>query len=279
MLKIVLAGTPKFAVPIFEEIIKNFNVLAIISQPDKPSIRGHKILPTATKSLAKKYNIKCFQPNKIADIENELKSLGYDYLITAAFGQYIPTKILNIAKKMNLNVHGSLLPKYRGASPIQYSLLNGEKETGISLMEMVKEMDAGDIFAKLTYKIEEYDTADILFEKLSILSSKKIVKWIKDLDNNLLTREKQDSNLITLAPKLNKEDAFLSSNLKKQEALNKIKAFSSNPGCYLFLNNRRLKIFLATDREVKNTIKIDFEDGPIYLLDYQFESKKRIKLI
>ncbi|EGV00602.1 methionyl-tRNA formyltransferase [Mycoplasmopsis columbina] len=279
MIKLLLAGTPNFSVPIFEELIKNFNVVGIVSQPDKPANRGHKIEFTPTKLLAQKYNIKCFQPNKISEIKEELEALEYDYLITAAFGQYIPTSILNIAKKLNLNVHGSLLPKYRGAAPIQYALLNGDKVTGVSLMEMVKEMDAGDVFATFTYEIDEKDVASTLFNKLSSLSAQNIVQWIKDLDAGKLSRQKQNENLVTFSPKLLKEEAQLSPNLTRKEAINKIRAFEQNPGAYIVdANNKRIKIFFATENEIKNAPKIQCSDGVIYAIDYQYESKKRIKL-
>lgn len=277
-MKILLAGTPQFAVPIFEEIIKNFNVVGIVSQPDRPSIRGRKIESTPTKLLAQKYNIKCFQPEKIKDIINELKELDYDYLVTAAFGQFIPNSVLTIAKKLNLNIHGSLLPKYRGAAPIQYSLLNNDKTTGISLMEMIHEMDAGDVFATIEYEIKETDVASTLFNNLSNLAASNIVQWLKKLDNNELKRTKQDPSLVTLSPKLEKENALLTKDLTCQQAINKIRAFEMNPGAYVMLNNKRVKIFFATKNIVKNGLKLDFADGSIYATDYQFDSKKRVKI-
>ncbi len=145
-MKILLAGTPEFAVPIFEKIINNFEVVGIVSQPDKPNKRGRILTSTPTKVLAQKYNIKCFQPEKIGQIADELKALDYDYLVTVAFGQLIPTSVLQIAKKLNLNVHGSILPKYRGAAPVQHALLNNDKTTGVSLMEMVKVYGCGGRF-------------------------------------------------------------------------------------------------------------------------------------
>ncbi|MBZ4195412.1 methionyl-tRNA formyltransferase [Mycoplasma sp. U97] len=278
-MKIVLAGTPDFAVPIFEKIINNFNVVAIISQPDRPSVRGHKIVPTPVRVLAQKYNIQLFQPEKIGQIAEELKTLDYDYLVTAAFGQYIPNSILSIANKLNLNIHGSLLPKYRGAAPIQHSLLNGDKVTGICLMEMIKVMDGGDIFAKKEIEISENDTASTLFEKLSFIASENIVQWLKDLDSGLLKREIQDESQVTLSPKLEKEQALIENSLTCEQAINKIRAFEMNPGAYVIANGKRLKVYLATKKEFKNAPKIELSDGIIYAIDYQFESKKRVKLI
>ncbi|MBT1345607.1 methionyl-tRNA formyltransferase [Mycoplasma bovis] len=277
-MKILLAGTPEFAVPIFEKIINNFEVVGIVSQPDKPNKRGRILTSTPTKVLAQKYNIKCFQPEKIGQIADELKALDYDYLVTAAFGQLIPTSVLQIAKKLNLNVHGSILPKYRGAAPVQHALLNNDKTTGVSLMEMVKAMDAGDVFAKIEFEIDERDTASSLLRKISLLSAEKIVDWLNKIDKGELAREVQDESKVTFSPKLNKEDAEITKDLTCDEAINKIRAYEYNPGAYIHINDKRVKLFFATKKVVKAGLKIDLADGSIYAVDYQFDSKKRVKL-
>ncbi len=277
-MKILLAGTPEFAVPIFEKIINNFEVVGIVSQPDKPNKRGRILTSTPTKVLAQKYNIKCFQPEKIGQIADELKALDYDYLVTAAFGQLIPTSVLQIAKKLNLNVHGSILPKYRGAAPVQHALLNNDKTTGVSLMEMVKAMDAGDVFAKIEFEIDERDTASSLLRKISLLSAENIVDWLNKIDRGELAREVQDESEVTFSPKLNKEDAEITKDLTCDEAINKIRAYEYNPGAYIHINDKRVKLFFATKKVVKAGLKIDQADGSIYAVDYQFDSKKRVKL-
>ncbi|MBT1420299.1 methionyl-tRNA formyltransferase [Mycoplasma bovis] len=277
-MKILLAGTPEFAVPIFEKIINNFEVVGIVSQPDKPNKRGRILTSTPTKVLAQKYNIKCFQPEKIGQIADELKALDYDYLVTAAFGQLIPTSVLQIAKKLNLNVHGSILPKYRGAAPVQHALLNNDKTTGVSLMEMVKAMDAGDVFAKIEFEIDERDTASSLLRKISLLSAEKIVDWLNKIDKGELAREVQDESKVTFSPKLNKEDAEITKDLTCDEAINKIRAYEYNPGVYIYINDKRVKLFFATKKVVKAGLKFDLADGSIYAVDYQFDSKKRVKL-
>ncbi|EIE40315.1 methionyl-tRNA formyltransferase [Mycoplasmopsis canis] len=277
--KIVLAGTPEFSVPVFEEIIRNFNVVAIISQPDKPANRGYKIEPTPTKLLAQKYNIKVFQPNKIGEIYEELKELEYDIMISCAFGQYIPMKVLELAKIASINIHGSLLPKYRGAAPIQYSLLNGDSETGITLIYMTKAMDAGDMIFSERIKISEFDTSDSLFQKISILAKNVISDWINRFIKNDFIAQKQNESEVILSPKLLKEDALLIDSLTTFEAFNKIRAFSSNPGAYIILNGKRVKIYYATRNKVPNSIEIKFADGSLYATDYQYESKKRINLL
>lgn len=279
MIKVILAGTPEFSVPIFEEVIKNFEVVAIISQPDKPANRGYKLIPTPTKILAEKYNIKCYQPNKISEIYDELVQLDFDFLLTAAFGQYIPEKILNLPKKAALNIHGSLLPKYRGAAPIQHSLLNGDKKTGINLIYMVKEMDAGNILKSSEIEIVEEDTSDSLFNKLSILSAQNITKWLKEIYENNFNEIVQDISQVILAPKLTKEEAQIDLSENSDQVINKIKAYSSNPGAYTFINNKRVKLFNATTKEVKNAIQLSCRDKNIYIYDYQYESKKRVNLL
>lgn len=279
MIKVILAGTPEFSVPIFEEVIKNFEVVAIISQPDKPANRGYKLISTPTKVLAEKYKIKCYQPNKISEIYDELAQLDFDFLLTAAFGQYIPEKILNLPKKAALNIHGSLLPKYRGAAPIQHSLLNGDKKTGINLIYMVKEMDAGNILKSSEIEIVEEDTSDILFNKLSILSAQNITKWLKEIYENNFNEIVQDTSQVILAPKLTKEEAQIDLSENSDQVINKIKAYSSNPGAYTFINNKRVKLFNATTKEVKNAIQLSCRDKNIYIYDYQYESKKRVNLL
>ncbi|MHA0272812.1 methionyl-tRNA formyltransferase [Mycoplasma sp. 48589B] len=277
-LKIVLAGTPEFAVPIFEEVIKHFDVVALVSQPDRPANRGYKLQSTPTKLLAEKYNIPVFQPNKISEIYDELTELDFDIFLTCAFGQLIPEKILKLPNLAALNVHGSLLPKYRGAAPIQYALWNGDEVTGITLMYMVKAMDAGDMIVKAEVKIEPTDTSDILFDKLSHLAASNIVVWLENFASGKYQPEVQNEAEVTLSPKLNKDDAYLKPELDVNEAFNRIRAFSSNPGCYYIIGEKRVKIYYASKEKVANGIKLDFANGSLWATDYQFETKKRVKV-
>lgn len=275
-MKIVLAGTPKFSVPIFENIIKNFDVVAIISQPNRPGKRGMKEQETPTSILAKKYNIPLFQPEKISIIKQELIDLDYDFLVTTAFGQWVPDSILNIAKKASVNVHGSLLPKYRGAAPIQHSILNNENTIGITLIYMVKEMDAGDMIAKASLPIDQNITSKDAFKLLSELAADNIVKWLNDLYNDKITPEKQNENQVTLAPKIEKSFAELFIEISTQDAIQKIRALNDNPGAFIIINNKRLKIFRASLEPIKNALQVQFHDGIIYCYEYQWEGKKRV---
>lgn len=276
-MKIILAGTPNFSVPIFEEIINNFNVIAIITQPDRNSGRGMKLISSPVKNLALKYNIKLFQPNKINEIFNELSELEFDIFLTVAFGQFIPNNILELAKKGSINIHGSILPKYRGAAPIQHSILNGDNETGISLIYMVNKMDAGDIIFTKSIDIHQSDSSDSLFEKMSIVAKNVIVNWLVKFHSGDFTAIKQDENKVTLAPKLSKDDGLLIKDYS-QSMVNKIRAYNSNPGAYMFIDRQRVKIFAATMIENKNYLKIETLDGFIFSNKYQFEGKKIINI-
>lgn len=278
-MKIILCGTPNFTVRVFEEIRQHFDVIALISQPDQKAKRGNKLESPAPVIWAKENNIKVFQPNKIIDIYEDLNNLDFDVMLTYAFGQYIPVKILELPKIAALNIHGSLLPKYRGAGPIQHALLNDDKQTGINLIYMTQKMDAGDILFEAKLDILPNDTTTTLFEKISILSAKNIQKWLKCVENNNLKPIKQDESKVTLASKLNKEDGQLSELKSMQENLNIIRAYADNPAAFCFLEGKRVKVFMASKNIIKNAPQFKCSDGILYFSDYQFDSKKRIKLL
>lgn len=278
-IKLVLAGTAKFSADIFISLIKNsdFEIKAIISQPNKALDRSKNVIETDVAKLAQNNNIKLFQPNKINEIYNELKNIEYDFLITAAFGQYIPTNILNLAKKASINVHGSLLEKYRGAAPIQHALLNNEKETGISLIYMIEKMDAGDIIFSKQINIEKDDTAIEIYDKLAKITNENLPNWIRLIYSNQILAKKQNDKVATFAPKIKNEDAKIFLSDTKEKALSKIKAFNDQPGAFIIFNNKRLKIFRASFDKRKTPLFLDFSNGKLYLTEYQFEGKKRVK--
>ena len=181
-LKIVYLGTPKISAIVLENLIINgYNIVGIVSQVDKPQGRKMIVKPTETKLIGEKYNIPVFQPVKIRDDYAFLKELEPDIILTMAYGQIIPQAVLDIPKIMPLNLHGSILPKYRGASPIQQALLNGDKTTGITLMEMVDKMDAGKMFFKKEIAIEEDDNYESLSNKLAKLAYEVFDEGIQDL--------------------------------------------------------------------------------------------------
>lgn len=278
-MKLLLAGTPEFSVPIFEELIKKFEIVAIITQPDKPKNRGYSLEASPVKKLAQKYDIKVYDPEKISTIYDQIKDLEFDFFLTAAYGQYIPEKILNLPKIASLNVHGSLLPKYRGAAPIQHALLNGDDETGISLIYMTKKMDAGNILKIAKIKLNGNENADDLFLQMSKIASKNIVLWLEQIYQKDFSEIVQDEEKVSLSPKLLKEDALLEvDKLSVKDFINKVRAFSLNPGAYLIKDGKRVKIFRATTSLVKNAFVVEVQSQKIYCYEYQFEGKKRVKL-
>ncbi len=276
-MKIVLAGSPSIAVDAFRKVIENFDVVAIVTQPDRKQGRGLKLQQTPVSELAQEFGIKVFKPSKIIEIKDELEKLEYDQFLTFAFGQWIPESVLKQGKNLPLNIHGSLLPKYRGAAPIHHAILNGEEEIGITLMEMIKKMDAGQMFFKASTSIDETTTVGQGFEIVSKLAADNIVAWLKLVEEGKAKGEEQSSNF-TEAPKILKTFGLIDNNLTVKEALRKIMGLNPFPGAFTFINEKRVKIFNASIEHEANSIKIDLKDGSLFITDYQFESKKRVTI-
>ncbi len=273
-MKILLAGTPDFSVRSFEEVINHFDVVGIVTQPDRPKGRGHKVIETPVKQLAKRYGIKTFQPEKISEIYEELKELDFDIMLTCAYGQYIPQKILNLPKIAALNIHGSLLPKYRGAAPIHYSVLNGDAETGITLMYMVKEMDAGDMIFKASTPIEEGYTTGLMFGILSMIAADHIVEWLNNIEKGLFKRHPQPEEGVTFSPKITKEECEINNQKTIFEAQRMIKAFNPFPGAFIMKDGKKFKILnYSNDKE---GIEYKVKDGSIYITELQAPGKRAL---
>ncbi|MBN0970463.1 methionyl-tRNA formyltransferase [Mycoplasma phocoeninasale] len=277
-IRLVLAGTGKFSAQVFRQLINDsrFEIICLISQPNKKLDRNKQPIMTDVAKLAREFSISLYQPNKISEILEDLKKVEFDFFMTAAFGQFIPNSILALPKCLPLNVHGSLLEKYRGASPIQYALLNDDKVTGITLIEMVAKMDAGDMLKKAVVEIKPTDTALELFDKLGKITAENISQWLIDIYNGNFIREVQDESKVTLAPKIQNEEAQLFADDSCQDALNKIRAFNDQPGAFMMYREKRLKIYRASKEKIKTPLVIDFKDGKLYLQEYQFEGKKKV---
>ena len=276
-MKIILAGSPKIAIATFVKVIENFDVVAIITQPNKKQGRGMKWRETPVSTLANKYDIKIFKPQKINDLYEQLNLIDFDLLLTFAYGQFIPVKILNLGKYPPLNIHGSLLPKYRGAAPIHHALLNGDLEIGITLIEMTKKMDAGKMYFQAKQSINEFTNFDMCLEIISKLASDNIVTWIKKIKLENVNPKKQSSNF-TIAPKINKHFGLIDANLSIKEATRKIRALTSFPGAYTFINGKRYKLFNYVFENKKGFLTINLKDGKIFISDFQQEDKKRKQL-
>ncbi|MCR4880150.1 MAG: methionyl-tRNA formyltransferase [Bacilli bacterium] len=288
--RILFMGTPEISSVVLNKMIeKGFNVVGVISQPDRPVGRKHIIMPTPTKEVALKYHIPIYQPEKIRKDYDFINEINPDLIITLAYGQILPEALLNIPKFGALNLHGSLLPKYRGAAPIQYALINNEEYTGMSLMEMTKEMDAGKVYATKKLKILEEDNASTLFKKLADVAYDLLEESIEDYINGKLLAEEQDPSLVTFSPTIKKEEEHLDLSKDKEKIYGYIRALSEAPGAYLNSEQGKIKIFkakiISNDilGEVGEIVKADkggiylqTKNGIISLLELQKEGKSKM---
>ena len=290
--RLVYMGTPTMSANTFEALIKSgWHFVALISQEDKEVGRKHLLVDTPTKVVAKKYNIPVYQPHKIREEYEFVKELNPDLILTFAYGQIIPQGLLDIPKYGCLNLHGSLLPKYRGAAPIQRAIINDEKVTGITLMEMIDKMDAGRMYATVKVKIEESDNYSSLMNKLSEAATKIVNDNLLKYLNGDLLGKMQDENTVTFANKITSEEEHLNINLTAKEQVNYIRALSETPGAYLFLDNQKLKIYEAKiyreeKRKPVGTIMLEdkhllyqAKDALIELIRIKPENKNLMKAI
>ncbi|XGK33598.1 methionyl-tRNA formyltransferase [Lactobacillus acidophilus] len=294
MTSVIFMGTPEFSVPVLEGLIEaGYEIRAVVTQPDKKVGRKQKIAKTPAKIAAEKHDLPVLQPVKLSGSEemNKLIDMHADLIVTAAYGQFLPTKFLKSVNIAAVNVHGSLLPKYRGGAPIQYSLINGDKETGITIMEMVKKMDAGDIYAQEAIKIEPEDNAGTLFSKLSILGRDLLLKTLPSIIDGSVKKTPQDPDKVVFSPNITKEQERLSIDMTAEQANNMIRALNPDPGAYLMINGQRFKVWkaeVASDSSSleagtvvanKGRFAISFADNTVLnLLEVQPSGKKRMNI-
>ena len=287
-LKVIFMGTPTFAVPVLEKLIENTNVILVVSQPDREKDRKGNILPTPTKKIAMEKGIEVYQPTKIKEEYEKIISLNPDIIITCAYGQIIPEIILNNPKYGCINVHGSLLPKLRGGAPIHHAIINGDKETGITIMYMDKLMDSGDIISQAKLEILDDDNLDIIYEKMSQLGAEQLIKTLPSIIDGTNNRIKQDANQVTFGYNITKEEEKIDFSKNSREIHNQIRGLSSIPGAYCILDDKRLKVYrseLTTKKSKmpygkiididKTGIYVTTKDFIIKLTDIKLEGKKR----
>ena len=258
--KIVFMGTPKFAVPVLKMLIENYGVDLVITQPDKKVGRKKVLTPPPIKVVALEKNIKVLQPEKISTDEetyNTLKELNPDIIITAAYGQLVPEKILEIPEHKCINVHGSLLPKLRGGAPIQYSILEDHGKTGITIMYMVKKLDAGDMISKVEVDILESDNYETLHDKLSIAGRDLLNETLPKIFSGDISPEKQDDEEATFARNILREDEKIDWNTSARDVFNKVRALDPTPGAFTYLEDNVLKIW--STEEVKQDFESNFD--------------------
>ncbi|NTV77910.1 MAG: methionyl-tRNA formyltransferase, partial [Clostridiales bacterium] len=299
-MRIVFMGTPEYAAIALEEIIlAGHQVILVVTQPDKPKGRGKEMQMSAVKECAIKYNLPVFQPVKVKTQEAVmfLKEYEADVFVVAAFGQILSKEILNMPQYGCINIHASLLPKYRGAAPIQWAIIDGEKTTGITAMQMDEGIDTGDMLDKAEVSIEEKETADSLFDKLSQTGAKLIVKVLKQLEQGPIQGEKQDDSLSNYAKRIDKSFGRIDWNKSAVTIERLIRGLNSWPSAYTTLENSLLKIWEAdvimedeedntnfTDAEIQNGtitdvlkdgIVVKTGDGSLIIRTLQLEGRKR----
>ena len=287
-MKLIFMGTPDFAVPCLERLIEaEHEIAAVFSQPDKPRGRKMILTPPEVKVCALKHGLTVYQPKSLRNDEamELIKEIAPNCIVVAAYGKILPKAMLDLPKYGCINVHGSLLPKYRGSAPIQWSVINGEKETGVTIMQMAEGVDTGDMLYQKAIPIGIDDTAESMFEKLSDLGGEMIVEALDLLEEGKLTPIKQDETLATHAPMLNKEIAVIDWNKSALEVHNLVRGLYSWPIAQTTLHGKKLKIYRTSigkgSSEAGTVIStsplaIACGEGAVVIEELQLEGKKRM---
>lgn len=247
-MRIVFMGTPEYSVPTIDNLIKaGHEVVAVFAQPDKPVGRKQVLTPPATKVFANAKNIPVYQPQTLRDGQalEALSELAPDLIVVVAYGKILPKSILTLPKFGAINGHASLLPKFRGASPIQWAIVSGETETGVTVMQMDEGMDTGDIIDTVKIEIFPDETAGELFDRLSLITADIIVKTVNEIELGNVNPVKQNNSLATYAPIINKEMAHLDFSKTAYELNNLVRGFNPWPVAFCFIGGKRIKVFSA----------------------------------
>lgn len=292
-MRVVFMGTPDFSVPTLQKLIdEKHEILAVVTQPDKAKGRSKAVQFTPVKELAVKYDIPVIQPVKIRNNEefyNTMKELNPDVCVVVAFGQILPKEILELPKYGCVNVHGSLLPKYRGAAPIQWAVINGEKEAGVTTMQMDTGIDTGDMFKKAVIPVAEDETGGSLFDKLSNVGADLLIETLKDIEAGTAKAEKQNEEESSYVKMFTKEFGQIDFNQSAYKIECLVRGLNPWPSAYTSLHGKTLKIWKAqvvdtnesqtpgTIIEVaKDSFTVMTGEGALKILEMQLEGKKRM---
>lgn len=293
MTKLIFMGTPDFSAAVLNGLLddSNYDVLAVVTQPDRAVGRKKEIKMTPVKEVALAHNLPVYQPEKMSGSEEmaELMTLGADGIVTAAFGQFLPTKLLD-SVDFAVNVHASLLPKYRGGAPIHYAIINGEEEAGVTIMEMVKKMDAGDMIAKASTPITDDDNVGTMFEKLAVIGRDLLLKTLPDYIAGNIKPEPQDESKATFSPNITPEEERIDWNKSARDVFNHIRGLYPWPVAHTLLDDKRFKIYEATLAEGhgkpgeiiekgKKSLVVATGDGAISLKTVQPAGKPRMSIV
>jgi len=293
-MRIVFMGTPDFAVPSLEALLKSDDeVVGVVTQPDRPKGRGQDVIPSPVKVVCQREGIPVLQPLKMKDpaFLDALRRWGPDVIAVTAFGRILPPVILSLPPHGCINVHGSLLPKYRGAGPVQWAIIRGERETGITTMFMAEGMDTGDMLLRETVEIRPDDTAGTLAPRLADVGGRLLVETLRRLKAGTLTPERQDDAQATMAPLLKKEDGLIDWTLSAVEIANRVRGLSPWPGAYTFVNGERWTLWRvqASDESTRATpgivtkvakdrLEVATGGGTIHIIDIQPSNSRRMTM-
>lgn len=242
--KVIFMGTPEFSLPTLQALHRAFTVILVVTQPDRPSGRGLQVTPPPVKIKAEELGLPVLQPKTMRDsaIIEKLREAAPDYIITAAYGRLLPPAVLSIPKKKPLNIHASLLPKYRGAAPIQHAVMNGEKKTGVTVIEMDEGMDTGDIILQEAITVGEDETAGSVHDRLSVLGAGLIVRAVELINSDKCKKIKQQEFMATYAPPISKAETKIDWSAPAKKIHDQVRGLIPYPGAYTILNGKRVKI-------------------------------------
>ena len=289
-LRIVFMGTPDFACPTLQKLIdRRENVVAVVTQPDRPKGRGQKLQPPPVKVLAESHGIPVFQPLKVRVPEavEAIRAFAPDLIVVVAFGQILPKSLLDIPLRGCINVHASLLPRYRGAAPLNWCIINGETETGVTTMLMDVGLDTGDMLLKAATPIDPDEDTQSLHDRLSVIGADLLAETVDRLVAGTLTAEKQDDSLTTYAPLLKKEDGLIDWTRDPRGVKDLVRGMAPWPGAFTWFEGKMLKVYRVAPAEgngpagtvlaaAAGGIEVACGNGSVVITDLQLEGKKRL---
>lgn len=286
-MKVCFMGSMEFAVPILEGLHKKYDVQLVVTQPDKPVGRKRILTPTKVKEKALELGLKVFQPKNIKTDFETITNLELDFIIVAAYGQMIPEHVLSHARYQAINVHASLLPKYRGGSPMHRAIQYGDSETGVSIMFMAMKMDSGDILAQQSIPILDTDNVGTIEKKLGVLGRDLLLETLSKIDQ--IKPEKQDENKITFAYNIKPEEERINFELNAKDVYNHVRAFNPWPLTYAVIDNLKLKLHEVSFSEEnhsqtpgeiviseKDKVGVQCKNGIVYLEEVQLQGKRQM---
>lgn len=296
--RIVFMGTASFSLAVLKMLIEeDYNIVGVVTQPDRYVGRKKVLTMPDVKVEALKYDIPVIQPVRIKEDYQAVADLKPDLIITAAYGQIVPQAVLDIPRLGCINVHASLLPLYRGGAPVHQAIIDGQEKTGVTIMYMVKKMDAGDMIAQKETPILEEDTVGILYDRLSDLGAKLLKETLPDILKGINQRIPQDENLVTYAPTLSREDERLDWNMSARQVYNKVRGTNPWPGSYTTYQGKTVKIWAGQVHQCENAMKhhahqdngtivkifkdaigVKVNDGVYLITELQLEGKKRMSV-